>query len=130
MSRLNSPAELEEFRQGILSKRDPDKPCITLCTGSACLASGSAGVAEAIEAEIEKQGLQGQVEIRKTGCHGFCERGPIIVKNPEGICYFQIEPGDVPEIFSETVKEKKIVERLLDLDPESRVKMFPTDQPR
>jgi len=128
MSRLNSPAELEEFRQGILSKRDPDKPCITLCTGSACLASGSAGVAEAIEAEIEKQGLQGQVEIRKTGCHGFCERGPIIVKNPEGICYFQIEPGDVPEIFSETVKEKKIVERLLYSDPDSGEKIVHEDE--
>ncbi|MEA2108183.1 MAG: NADH-ubiquinone oxidoreductase-F iron-sulfur binding region domain-containing protein [Pseudomonadota bacterium] len=128
MSRLHSPAELEEFRQGILSKRDPDKPCITLCTGSACLASGSAGVAEAIEAEIEKQGLQGQVEIRKTGCHGFCERGPIIVKNPEGICYFQIEPGDVAEIVSETVREKKIVDRLLYNDPDSGEKIVHEDE--
>ena len=45
MSRINSPAELEEFRKDILSKRDPNKPCITLCSGSACHASGSAEVA-------------------------------------------------------------------------------------
>ena len=123
MARIHSSAELEALRQDILSKRDPDKPCITLCTGSACLASGSAGVAEAIETEIEKQGLRGKVGIRKTGCHGFCERGPIIIKNPEGICYFQIEPGDVAEIVAETVKEKKIVERLLYSDPDSGEKI-------
>ncbi|HHD64603.1 MAG TPA: NADH-quinone oxidoreductase subunit F, partial [Desulfobulbaceae bacterium] len=123
MARIHSPAELEEFRKGILSERDPDKACITLCTGSACLASGSAGVAEAIEEEIEKQGLQGEVGVRKTGCHGFCERGPIIIKNPEGICYFQIEPGDIPEIVSETVKEKKIIDRLLYSDPDSGEKI-------
>ncbi len=123
MARIHSSAELEALRQDILSKRDPDKPCITLCSGSACLASGSAGVAEAIETEIEKQGLQGKVGVRKTGCHGFCERGPIIIKNPEGICYFQIEPGDVAEIVAETVKEKKIVERLLYCDPDSGEKI-------
>ncbi len=123
MARIHSSAELEALRQDILSKRDPDKPCITLCTGSACLASGSAKVAEAIEAEIEKQGLQDKVEVRKTGCHGFCERGPIIVKNPEGICYFQIETGDAAEIVAETVKGKKIVERLLYSDPDSGEKI-------
>ena len=103
MSRINSPAELEEFRKGILSKRDPNKPCITLCSGSACHASGSKEVAASIEEEIEKQGLSGSVDFRKTGCHGFCERGPIIVIHPKEICYLQIEPKDVPEIVSQTI---------------------------
>jgi len=57
MSRINSLAELEEFRKGILSKRDPKKPCITLCSGSACHASGSKEVAASLEEEIIKQGL-------------------------------------------------------------------------
>ena len=117
MSRLNSLAELEAFRAGILSKRDPEKHCITLCSGSACQASGSLEVAASLEAEIDKQGLSGKVEVRKTGCHGFCERGPIIVNKPEETCYFQITPKDVPEIISETVKEKKVIERLLYTDP-------------
>ena len=92
MARIKTPAELEEFRKGILSKRDPNKPCITLCSGSACHASGSREVAAALSEEIAKQGLSGEVDIRRTGCHGFCERGPIIVIHPEEICYFQIEP--------------------------------------
>jgi NADH-quinone oxidoreductase subunit F len=124
MSRLNSPAELEEFRKDILSKRDPDKPCITLCSGSACHATGSREVAASIEAEIKKQGLSAAVDVRKTGCHGFCERGPIIVIHPEKICYFQIKPEDVPEIVSRTIKEKQVIERLLYTDPNSQEKII------
>ncbi|MBU2551396.1 MAG: SLBB domain-containing protein, partial [Proteobacteria bacterium] len=123
MARINSPVELEEFRQTILSKRDPDKPCITLCSGSACHASGSAEVAASIEDEIKKQGLSSDVEIRKTGCHGFCERGPIIVIHPEEICYLQIRPEDVPEIVSETVKGKQVMERLVYTDPNTHEKI-------
>jgi NADP-reducing hydrogenase subunit HndC len=124
MPRIESPAQLEEFRKGILSKRDPKKPCITLCSGSACHASGSKEVAESIEDEIAKQGLSDAVEIRKTGCHGFCERGPIIVIHPEETCYFQIAPEDVPEIVSETIQGKKVIERLVYTDPETDEKII------
>ncbi|OGP55278.1 MAG: NADH dehydrogenase [Deltaproteobacteria bacterium RBG_13_52_11] len=124
MPRINSPAELEELRKGILSKRDPNKPCITLCSGSACNASSSGEVATAIEEEIKKQGLSDSVDIRRTGCHGFCERGPIIVIHPEEICYFNIEPKDVPELISETIKEKRVVERLLYTDPSTNEKII------
>jgi NADP-reducing hydrogenase subunit HndC len=123
MPRINSPAELEEMRKGILSKRDPHKPCITLCSGSACLASGSKAVAESIEGEIEKQGLTAAVDLRKTGCHGFCERGPIIVIHPEEICYLQIKPEDVSEIVSQTIKGKKVVEPLLYADSATGAKI-------
>ena len=124
MPRIDSPADLEKTRKNILSKRDPDKPCMTLCSGSACHATGSRKVAERIEEEVERQGLSDQVDIRKTGCHGFCERGPIIVIHPEEICYFQITPDDVPEIVSQTIKEKKIIERLLYTDPDTNKKII------
>jgi NADH-quinone oxidoreductase subunit F len=124
MSLINSPVELEEFRKNVLSKRDPNKPCITLCSGSACNASGSVEVAAAIEEEIQKQGLSADVDIRRTGCHGFCERGPIVIIHPEEICYFNIVPKDVPEIISETIKEKRVVERLLYTDPNTNEKII------
>jgi len=123
MSRIHSPVELEEFRKSILAERDPNKPCITLCSGSACHATGSKDVAESLVQELEKQGLTSEVDIRRTGCHGYCERGPIIVIHPEEICYFQIEPGDVPEIIDQTIKEKKIIERLLYSDPVTNEKI-------
>ncbi|MBI5606999.1 MAG: NAD(P)H-dependent oxidoreductase subunit E, partial [Deltaproteobacteria bacterium] len=124
MSRINSPAELTELRNSILSTRDPNKPCITLCSGSACNASGSGEVAASLEGEIKKQGLQAAVDIRRTGCHGYCERGPIIVIHPEKICYFQVKPEDVPEIISETIVEKKVIERLLYTDPDTNEKII------
>jgi NADH:ubiquinone oxidoreductase subunit F (NADH-binding)/(2Fe-2S) ferredoxin/NAD-dependent dihydropyrimidine dehydrogenase PreA subunit len=76
-----------------------------------------------IEEEIKKQGLSGKVDFRKTGCHGFCEKGPIVVIHPEKICYLQIEPRDVPEIISQTIKEKKVIERLLYTDPTTNKKI-------
>ncbi|MCP4575960.1 MAG: NADH-quinone oxidoreductase subunit F [Deltaproteobacteria bacterium] len=123
MSRINSPAELEEFRKNILSERDPNKPCITLCAGSACIATGSGDVALSLEAELVKQGLQDKVDLRKTGCHGYCERGPMIIIHPEEISYFQVQPKDAPEIISETIKEKKIIKRLLYTDPDTKEKI-------
>jgi NADH-quinone oxidoreductase subunit F len=117
MTRINSPAELEELRKDILSKRDPNKPCITLCSGTACHATGSEEVAAAIEQEIEKQRLEGKVDFRRTGCHGFCEKGPIVVIYPEEICYLQVMPEDIPEITSQTLKENNVIDRLLYTDP-------------
>jgi NADH:ubiquinone oxidoreductase subunit F (NADH-binding)/(2Fe-2S) ferredoxin/NAD-dependent dihydropyrimidine dehydrogenase PreA subunit len=115
MPRINSPAELEELRKDILSKRDPNKPCIAICAGTGCLALGCDKVISAFKQEVEKQGLD--VDIRETGCPGFCERGTVVVIYGEGICYLQVMPEDVPEIISQTIIEKKVVDRLLYTDP-------------
>ncbi len=117
MPRINSPAELDEFRKDIISKRDPDKPCISVCTGAGCLALGAANVVTALKEEIKKQGLETKVDIRETGCPGFCERGPLLVIYPEEICYLQVKPTDAEEIISQTIVAKKIIDRLLYVVP-------------
>jgi len=117
MPRLKSPDELEAFRTEILEKRDPKKPCVTLCSGTACHATGSKEVALAIEAELAKQKLTKEVDFRRTGCHGFCEKGPIVVIDPEETCYLQVTPDDVPELITSALKENKIVDRLIYADP-------------
>lgn len=127
MPRINSSAELEALRQDILSKRDPNKPCITLCSGSACQATHCKKVAAALELEMEKLGLVDKVHFRKTGCHGFCEQGPIIVIYPEGVCYLKVKPEDIPEIVSQTLIEKKVVERLVYVDPTTGEKAINED---
>ena len=116
-ARIASTVELEELRQEILSKRDPNKPCIRLCSGTACHASGSEKITVAIEQEIKNRGLQNEIDFIRTGCHGFCEKGPIVVIYPEEICYLQVKPEDISEVVSETVKEKKVIDRLLYTDP-------------
>ena len=113
MAQLRSPADLAGLRQQLLSHRDPSKPCITICSGTACHAYASEKTATAFISEIERNGLKGKVDIRRTGCHGFCERGPIVVIFPEEICYLGVKPEDVPEIVSTTLKENRLVNRLL-----------------
>ncbi len=117
MPRIESSAELERFRTDILSQRDPNKPCIAVCTGSGCLALGAANVVSAFREEIKKQGLETQVDVRETGCPGFCERGPLLVIYPEELCYLRVQPDDVENIVSQTIREKKVIDRLLYVDP-------------
>ena len=113
MARLRSPADLEKKRSQILSKRDPNKPCITVCSGTGCHALASDKVYQAIVSELSRNGLKSKVDVRRTGCHGFCERGPIVVIFPAEICYLGVKPGDVPEVVSKVLMDGELVERLL-----------------
>jgi NADH-quinone oxidoreductase subunit F len=117
MPRINSAAELKELRTDILSKRDPDRPCIAICAGTGCLGLGNDRVISAFEEEIKKQSLETSVDIRATGCHGFCEKGPNVVIYPEEIYYTQVTPKDVPEILSRTALGKEVIGRLSYVDP-------------
>ena len=127
MPRINSTAALETLRNDILSQRDTGRPCLTLCSGSACHATGCGKVAAAIEQALAELDVAVEVDFRRTGCHGFCEQGPIVVIDPEGICYLKVKPDDVTEIIAETVIGKKIVDRLLYVDPNSGEKTVNED---
>jgi NADH-quinone oxidoreductase subunit F len=119
---INSPGELEQLRQDIVSSRDPNKPRISVCAGAGCLATGASKVISAFDAELEKQGLKGEVHVKGTGCPGFCERGPIVVIDPEETCYLQVTPRDVPAIVGKTIKEKKVIDRLVYADATTKEK--------
>jgi NADH:ubiquinone oxidoreductase subunit F (NADH-binding)/(2Fe-2S) ferredoxin/ferredoxin len=117
MPKINSPAELEKLRKGILSKKDPHKSGIAICAGTGCLALGADKVVAAFREEIKKHGLEDKVDIRETGCPGFCERGTVVVIYPEEICYLQVQPEDAGEVISQTILAKKVINRLLYVDP-------------
>jgi NADH-quinone oxidoreductase subunit F len=90
---------------------------VTICGGTGCLAWGGEEVRLAFIEEIRKQGLEGRAEVLRTGCHGFCERGPVVVILPQEIFYQQVAVEDVPEIVSETVARGRVLDRLLYTDP-------------
>ena len=113
MAKLKSASELKKYRQDILAGRDPDRPCVTICLGTGCLACGGEQVHQAFIDEIARQGLEDRVDVRRTGCHGFCERGPLVVVFPREICYLKVTAADVPEIVAETLVHDRIVERLV-----------------
>jgi len=111
--KVQSPQELDNLRKHILDRRDPTRLCVTICSGTGCRAYGSEAVYEAFVQEIQKNGLQEKVDMRRTGCHGFCERGTVVVIFPEEICYLRVKPEDVPEIATETLANGRVIERLL-----------------
>ncbi len=113
MNRLSSPDELEKLRESITRSRDPDKPCLTICGGTGCVALGGEDVIGAFEQEMREQGLAQKVNFVVTGCRGFCERGPHVVVHPQGILYQRVKEKDVAEIVSETLLNGNVVDRLL-----------------
>ncbi|RLI06071.1 NADH-quinone oxidoreductase subunit F [Candidatus Bathyarchaeota archaeon] len=117
VKKIKSPSELRKLRREILKKRDPKKPVITVCVSTGCSALGAGKVVEALKKEIKKRKLERKVEVKETGCLGFCELGPRLIVYPKEIPYFKVKPEDVPEIISKTVIGKKVVERLLYVDP-------------
>ncbi len=117
MEPLRSPSDLENLRKHIITKRDPNRPAIAVCVSTGCEALGVKGVLEALKEETKKAGLEGKIDIKETGCLGFCEKGPRVVIYPEEIYYFRVKSIDVPEIVSRTLIDKEIIERLLYIDP-------------
>ena len=119
--RLNTPADLEARRRAIVASRDPDRTSITLCGGTGCRVYGSEKVIDALRAEIDRSGIE--ADVLMTGCHGFCEQGPVMVIQPQGIFYRSVQLEDVPDIIHKTVARGEILEHLLYADPVSGEKI-------
>ena len=117
MEKIKNLTDLKQIKSRIIKKTKTGKKLITICGGTGCHASGCNKVISAFRREIKKNKLEKKVEIKITGCHGFCERGPIVVIHPEGIFYQKVQSQDIKNILSETVIEGKIIDRLLYIDP-------------
>jgi NADH:ubiquinone oxidoreductase subunit F (NADH-binding)/(2Fe-2S) ferredoxin/NAD-dependent dihydropyrimidine dehydrogenase PreA subunit len=113
MGKISSPEELERYQNEILSKRDPHQPCVTVCGGTGCHASGCHQVIDAFKRVLQDQSKGNGINIRVTGCHGFCERGPLVVIYPQKILYQRVKPEDARTIFEETILNGKVIESLL-----------------
>lgn len=118
MEKLQSLEDLSRLREALVAEQN-GKRAVVICEGTGCCAYNSSTVADAFIKEIKDRGLEEQVIIRRTGCHGFCERGPMAKVFPEKIFYFQVKPEDVPEIVESTLRNNEFVERLLFLDEKS-----------
>jgi NADH-quinone oxidoreductase subunit F len=127
MQRLSSTGELERYRNKILSKEDKEKTRVYVCM-TGCRAYGAAEVLAALEEEVRKQGLSGRVEIRSTGCHGFCAKAPVLAVDPLGIQYQEVTPQDAAEIVDLTIKGNQLLDRLAYRDLRTAKPVFYKDQ--
>ena len=104
---LRSAADLEQLRSSILDQRDPDRISIVTSVGTCGLARGSGEVAQSISEAVEDLDESSSVDVRVTGCHGFCQIEPVVVIYPERVLYQRVSPEDVAEIVAESVIKKK-----------------------
>jgi NADH:ubiquinone oxidoreductase subunit F (NADH-binding)/(2Fe-2S) ferredoxin/NAD-dependent dihydropyrimidine dehydrogenase PreA subunit len=115
---LRSVEEFDTFQKEIMQKRDSTRRLITICNGTGCNALKGREITELLTNELKKQGVI-DVTVLATGCHGFCEQGPIMVIRPEGIFYKGLKPEHVERIVSETIQKGILIPELLYIDPHS-----------
>jgi len=128
MKKIKSPADLTKLQEAAKQRFDPEKPCIAFCTGTGCLAYGTQKLVDTLKDEIVKRNLGDRVYIRNTGCHGFCERGPMAVIYPQKIFYQKIKLEDVPDIIEKTALKGEVIDRLLYKDPVTKTKIVKEDE--
>ena len=131
--KLNSAPELSRLRETLASHNG--KPELILSAdATCCLLRGSKGVAEALQRELKKAGLEDAVHLRLAGCLGFCEIEPMLILSAgcgrltQDLLYQRLAPEDVPEIVTETLGKGVILERLLYTDPATGQKKAKRDE--
>jgi NADH-quinone oxidoreductase subunit F len=121
MGRLSSSQALDDFRYRLRREIDPQKICIRVCM-TGCRAYGAAEVRNAFEEELKARGLSSKVELRETGCQGFCARAPVISIDPYGYFYQGVTLSDVVHIVARTILKGDILSHLLFEDPKTGLK--------
>lgn len=127
---IRSLQDLKERAEAARAHRQSHRAEVLVCAGTGCVANGSLEVFSTLQAALSKNEIgapavalsangvcacsgKGDVAVKHSGCHGFCEMGPLVRIEPEGLLYCKIKPEDVQDIVEETLKKGNVVERLL-----------------
>ncbi|MFW0860283.1 MAG: NAD(P)H-dependent oxidoreductase subunit E, partial [Dehalococcoidia bacterium] len=94
----------------------PDKT-VLVCQGTGCVSAGAEQIHISLEREIAELGLGGDVQVKRTGCHGFCQQGPLAIIEPQGVFYAMVKVEDTPDIAQSLLPQGQLVERLFYREP-------------
>ena len=130
--RFNTRAELEEKRASYEKSLSSQKKQILVCAGTGCVAGGSLKIFDKLKELMEKKGIEctvvlekephgDSVGIKKSGCHGFCEMGPLLKINPMGWLYTKVKLEDCEEIVEKSIVNDEVIERLAYKDVNGKV---------
>lgn len=127
MSMIKSIKDLEAVREkylpsiqlrlGEASKKTETH--VLVCSGTACTSSASQAVREELLHQLQKHNLEKKVKVIKTGCFGFCQRGPIVLVQPDNVFYCQVERNDVNKLVEKHLIGGQVVEELLFQEPDT-----------
>jgi len=125
--KINSLADLEKVKAQAKSGLAGVEKTVIVCGGTGCLSYGSAELAKEIEKQIKAKKIRAKVLLKMSGCHGFCERGPIVVIEPEGVYYQRVGRRDKEkaalDIVEQTLVQGQLIDEFLYQDPVSKQKI-------
>lgn len=130
---------LEQIAQEYARMHDSVKRRLIVCAGTGCIANGSLKLYDELLKEVQKAGIDVAVELKaedarektllsKSGCQGFCQMGPLLSVEPDGILYCHVKAADAAEIVNTTLKHNQVIERLLYKDPHDGTPCRGTDE--
>ena len=120
MKKIENASQLDVYRKQCAAERDPDRAMIAVCTGTGCQAHGCDKVVDLLRSELKSAGFGDKVEVKTTGCHGYCEKGPLAVIRPEGILYQRVKEKNIADIVSKTIAKGEVLDKLLFFDPATK----------
>lgn len=124
MDKLTSIDALKALRERLKKEEKADKrPTVVVCGGTGCDTFGGHALYNAFENLVEKRQLQEKVRLKKTGCQGLCERGPLVNILPSNIFYQKVKEQDATSILEETALSGGVIQKLLYTDPNTNQKV-------
>jgi len=111
--------QLKELQKKVTTEKKKFHKKVIVCCGTGCLANGAKGILDEFKSVLSKKKIKNfAVEaVTETGCHGFCEQGPLVAIEPEGTFYTKVKVKDIAEIVEESIRGNKVIERLLYTNP-------------
>ena len=122
---IKTARQLDKLRKECVAESNKHPKKVMVCCGPGCLANGAQKISDEFRKLLKKKRIRGfSVEaMKETGCHGFCEMGPLVVIEPDQTFYTKVKVKDVEEIIEESIRKKNIIERLLYTDPKTGEKI-------
>ena len=127
MLRITSENDLNKIITDVENNRTYRKEVI-VCGGTGCMSSGNDKILENLQNKVKELGLESEIRIVKTGCVGFCEKGPIVKIMPDNTFYAEVTPDDVDEIVAKDLITNETVKKLLYKNPITKETIQNSDQ--
>ncbi len=119
--KIESAEQLSKFQKVCKAELESIPRKILVCLGPGCLANGSEKILDEFRKIISERNIEGVAleSIKKTGCHGFCAQGPLVIMEPSGLFYTHVQIKDVAEIVEKSISGGEVISKLLYSAPDN-----------
>lgn len=123
MDKLKSIEDLKNLREILRKNPEKERVSVVICGGTGCETFGGHDIYDTFKEIIKEKDLEDKFSLKKTGCQGFCERGPLVSIQPANIFYQKVKTSDVQKVVDETLLKDQVLDKLLYTDTQTRQKI-------